>query len=1518
MTESIGTYYADIRPDARGFITELRAQTLPQMDQFGRDAGERFAAAFARELASRIPDTFTRTRSETDRRSRESGRSAGDAFGRQLNERVAAAIRALPDVSVGADTTAAQAKIAEIRGALTSLHRQQIEMGLSDADVLARLGVLRGDLDTLTGREHDIRIRVDAAAAAAEIAALQAGLRKLDDPADQAGKKLAAADKSGGGLLKTLLLLAPAAVAVGGAAVAAGAGAVAGLGALAIGIAGVRAEMKAGTAEGVQYAAGLGVLKGDLHSLEQVASAGLLKGFDQAVDSAHAKLPQLRADIAATSSQVGDIGAHAVGGIAAGFQTFEPVIQKVLGYADQAAAKFEQWASGPGGSKFAQTLSDDLDHVIPALGNIAHLVEKILSGLNGPGMAELDVISRFAGMLADLPPGVFEALAAGYIAYRTAVAFTGPIDRATAAWLRLTAAEREAAAGGAGGAAARGGLVSRLGRGLGIGLGVDLGAQFLGQMADNSGWKTSSNRFQFDISHEASALGDLAHGDFSGALGNSIVGSILSKLFGVDLGGQRSADRQAVEWTQQQQQFNQGFIRPRSVAGALSVFGPGGTGDAYTTQVPQLTPRAWLAAEKQAAAEVAKLAPQIGLAEAKALAYGTGSAFAKIRAQEPARTQSVADYVSTRADTIARGQETGTNLAQSLFTIGMQNTSNVAQASTAYDQMDSVLQKAIDTRHKWLDQGGTEIFQYHGLSIGAKTWADALDKTNGNQTEARALIEGTVGAMEQQQGLLDFNTKAQERVNSAVAAAEQKYKLTGDQVDIYATLLGVSADQLGRGTVSQREFVREMGEVDHVVSQGNTALQGWVAAIAQFTSGTDTAASRAQLLGAAMVALNGDTLSYANQMVGAATANQQLVTDFANLKHGVLNLKTGTLDYHNAAAAPLLSDLAQMQTAAQNAAAATYQHEVSLVGARQAAKDASDVYYNDTRNALISEATQLGLTHTEAKKLADTYFHWPKDAKTQIEALGGDKTKATFAAILEDLDKISGNHHSDLYVNVHSNVPTDVLAKVVPGGIGVKYQAQGGILEYYAAGGLREHHVAQIAPRGTTRVWNEPETGGEAYIPLAPAKRARSRDIAAEVVARLGGFAAFFESGGFTGVTGPSSSSGSSGSPITSSAAASKDVSSLISTVKSAISSVTSALFGSTKQLKAAEDALLKSVKAAGASDQILAKLSGERATLLADSALLAKTTSQVQKAHTYLDAEQQKYASFKSSVEQAAGAFDITSAGTSTALFNDRTAAPVSFKSILAGETGAADRSRTFTKQLAALRARGLNETDYMALATGDPAAEAAQLKALSGASKAQIAQLNAQQKRLGYWGYKAGTGSADYAYGPEIGAAKALLSGVDPDKNPELAKSVKALGDKLYGAGKWAAKGIGQGLVDEEDHIRKAIKHIDQAMIDQIEKDLGIHSPAEATRWHGQMIPRGLALGILDELPAVRDAAARMAIHAQPVGLNRPGAGSRAGWWSGRIELNGGIVDAAALAREIDTLLWHREQAGAFTGSG
>jgi TP901 family phage tail tape measure protein len=82
--------------------------------------------------------------------------------------------------------------------------------------------------------------------------------------------------------------------------------------------------------------------------------------------------------------------------------------------------------------------------------------------------------------------------------------------------------------------------------------------------------------------------------------------------------------------------------------------------------------------------------------------------------------------------------------------------------------------------------------------------------------------------------------------------------------------------------------------------------------------------------------------------------------------------------------------------------------------------------------------------------------------------------------------------------------------------------ADGAVVDYFADGGVtggprRERHVAQIAPAGAWRIWAEPSTGGEAYVPLTPSKRGRSKAIVEEVVDRFGGQVEWYANGGVRG-----------------------------------------------------------------------------------------------------------------------------------------------------------------------------------------------------------------------------------------------------------------------------------------------------------------------------------------------------------------------------------------------------------------
>jgi hypothetical protein len=179
-----------------------------------------------------------------------------------------------------------------------------------------------------------------------------------------------------------------------------------------------------------------------------------------------------------------------------------------------------------------------------------------------------------------------------------------------------------------------------------------------------------------------------------------------------------------------------------------------------------------------------------------------------------------------------------------------------------------------------------------------------------------------------------------------------------------------------------------------------------------------------------------------------------------------------------------------------------------------------------TVSALTADAVgmlqDLGFT---VKKLPDGRFSVTADTATAKERLASvqaardglknktititaiDQASAQARAIQAAIDKIRGK--SVTVTTVYQTLGAEgTAARNAKNEAGF---ARGGIVDFYANGGIRhfaagsENHIAQIAPAGSWRVWGEPETMGEAYVPFAPSKRVRSRAITEEVVRRLGG-----------------------------------------------------------------------------------------------------------------------------------------------------------------------------------------------------------------------------------------------------------------------------------------------------------------------------------------------------------------------------------------------------------------------------
>ncbi|MFD4111623.1 phage tail tape measure protein [Streptomyces sp. NPDC058650] len=155
----------------------------------------------------------------------------------------------------------------------------------------------------------------------------------------------------------------------------------------------------------------------------------------------------------------------------------------------------------------------------------------------------------------------------------------------------------------------------------------------------------------------------------------------------------------------------------------------------------------------------------------------------------------------------------------------------------------------------------------------------------------------------------------------------------------------------------------------------------------------------------------------------------------------------------------------------------------------QFALDGNTANYKATleagRQALIDRATSLGMNADEAGVLADQIYRIPSATEWEVIA----KTAAATTSLENFLNTYQGRTIEMTVRATNGNYasPADIFKK-----------ADGGQVRFFANGG--ENHVAQFARAGDWRVWAEPETGGEWYLPDAPAKRAQSVSLAEQML----------------------------------------------------------------------------------------------------------------------------------------------------------------------------------------------------------------------------------------------------------------------------------------------------------------------------------------------------------------------------------------------------------------------------------
>lgn len=186
-----------------------------------------------------------------------------------------------------------------------------------------------------------------------------------------------------------------------------------------------------------------------------------------------------------------------------------------------------------------------------------------------------------------------------------------------------------------------------------------------------------------------------------------------------------------------------------------------------------------------------------------------------------------------------------------------------------------------------------------------------------------------------------------------------------------------------------------------------------------------------------------------------------------------------TLDITTEAGARNKQALLDQATAAQTAADAA----LAVDGDYEKYRNTLD----KARDQLIANAEAFGMNSEKAQKFADSVLRIPSKAEVQV-------------VLLDKLARERFNRFLADYQN--AKIPVSAVVRASD------YNADGGVytqnVRRFAAGGV-ENHVAQIANAGTVRIWAEPETEGEGYVPFAASKRVRSEQIMQQIAERLGG-----------------------------------------------------------------------------------------------------------------------------------------------------------------------------------------------------------------------------------------------------------------------------------------------------------------------------------------------------------------------------------------------------------------------------
>lgn len=518
-----------------------------------------------------------------------------------------------------------------------------------------------------------------------------------------------------------------------------------------------------------------------------------------------------------------------------------------------------------------------------------------------------------------------------------------------------------------------------------------------------------------------------------------------------------------------------------------------------------------------------------GLA-ATAAVVGLTAVLGEYQQQQAAATARAKEYADsldgiTNAATDSTRALALKNLSKDIEVIGLFGKQNTGRsAAKAFKELGGDINDFVDAAAgstEAMDRVQAVFDRYNAMADGVEKTKLAVaygDAKKGLDEQTEALAK----AKEQNELAAEAgikNASAQDQLagaaNQAVKAMEDQAKATHDLIDAQKTLQDVILGERG----SWRNLYDAIDAANQAVAKNGQTLDITTAAgRANQAALDDLAKSGWELVesmeknGATMEDMQAAMTTTRDNFIAVAQAMGLSADDAANLADQ-LNLIPTNIESHVTA-----------ETQAANAS-------VDAFIAYVQAQNGGTITINATNDSAITTILEtLGYAKNQDGTITIDANSDPAIAQLvasvgQVDAATGtvtidgnnDAANAKLDAIKAAIDGYSP------YVNINANDYVsgkmegikaawngqtwyvNIVGQYSQSG-GPSAQADGSVLSFYAGGGFhRERHVAQIAPAGAWRVWAEPETGGEGYIPLAKSKRKRSEAILGQIADIFGG-----------------------------------------------------------------------------------------------------------------------------------------------------------------------------------------------------------------------------------------------------------------------------------------------------------------------------------------------------------------------------------------------------------------------------